>query len=144
MPLSARSRWEFLGIVQTGGGPASNWTREHKQKCSESQETSTTQGGQKWPVWTMVSEVVHFRRFIQTQSNLFQLLFKSFFSSFYKYNFQLVTLKENLKFLKGASEQCPFLAAVFNHSLQWVSLSHCNTTYCQGVHNECLRCRKQM
>lgn len=28
MPPSARSRWEFLDIVQTGGGPASNRTRE--------------------------------------------------------------------------------------------------------------------
>ncbi len=98
MPPSARSRWEFLGIVQTGGGPASNRTREHKQKCSESQKASTTQGGQKWPAMATVSKVVHFRWLKQIS-----WLIYSSFSCFSNLSFilsctdfQPMTLKANL------------------------------------------------
>lgn len=147
MPPSARSRWEFLVIVQTGGGPASNWTREHKQKCSESQEASTSQGGQKW---TTVSEVIYFRRFIQTLNNLFQLLFLYvFFSIYTTTNFQLI-----MQMSEGPQNNVYFLlpSSTFHYSECCIrlsaggsDLSHGNTAYCQGVHkrhNECLRYKK--
>ncbi len=97
MPQSAQSRLEFLGIVQTGGGPQATEQENTNKKCSESQKASTTQGGQKWPAMSTVSKVVHFRWLKQTSWQMY-FSFSWFSNPFFILsctNFQPMTLKAN-------------------------------------------------